>query len=339
MKVAALTGGRDVPSARFRVRQLIPDLRKEAVYVTELVPTHGRYPPPGGVGRRLLWGVSALAERVPYVAHTHHYDITLLQRELLSTFVTLEPFTKRPRVLDVDDAIFLRRQGKAAEGLARMSDLVICGNDFLAEHFIKWNRKVVVIPTAVDTERFSPIESSSDIVDRPIIGWIGTSGNFKYLYQIEKALENVMRKCNGMILRVIADKRPRFKGRLNDRLEFIQWSPDIEASGVKTMSIGIMPLGDGDWERGKCAYKMLQYMSCGVPVVASPVGMNAEVLSLGTVGFSANSYNEWIESLEQLLMNESLRDHMGKIGRDVVKRFFSLEVVAESLAENLMRFK
>lgn len=339
MRVAALTGGKNVPSARFRVRQLIPYLHQAGIHVTEFVPRFSRYPP-SGTSRRLVWGTAAIIERLPTVVCTHRYDMTLLQRELLSTLVSLEPFTKRPRVLDVDDAIFTHRQGNTARRLAKLVDLIICGNDFLAEYFSRWNTNVVIIPTGVDTSRFSPMENGDEkSIGKSVVGWIGTSGNFKYLYQIRSALEKVIRQHDEVVLRVVADRAPRFKGILEDRLEFIKWSPFVEAQSIQSMTIGLMPLADGFWERGKCAYKMLQYMSCGIPVVASPVGMNAQVLSLGNVGFPAKEENDWVESLSILLMNKSLRDRMGEIGRSVVEKNFSLGVVSELVAKSLSPFK
>lgn len=337
VKVAALTGGKNVPSARFRVRQLIPSLSEHGVELREFVPLVSKYPPERKY-LRPAWGVAALAARIPAVFATHRYDIVLLQRELVSTFVTLEPLTKRPRVLDVDDAIYLHRGGRFAERLAKLVDLVICGNDFLADRFSKWNKNVTVIPTAVDTRRFVPLEQPQQ--DRGeqkyVIGWIGTSSNFKYLYSVEAALKEIVAMFPEAIFRVIADKRPRFHLFPEERLEFIAWSPTNEVGSIQTMTVGIMPLADGEWERGKCSYKMLQYMACGIPVVVSPVGMNAQILSLGEVGLPASTHAEWVEALQWILgAGEEARRKMGQEGRRVVEKYFSIEVIAPRLAQVL----
>jgi len=323
-----------VPSARFRVRQLIPALSRLGVDMHEFTPLISRYPPPQK-WLRPMWALASLAGRVPAVIATHVYDAVLLQRELLSTLVTLEPFTKRPRVLDVDDAIFLYRGGKHARRLALQSDLIICGNDFLAERFALWNRNVVVIPTAVDTLRYMPRKRSFDLGDKLVVGWIGTSGNFKYLHQIVTALEKVLKTLPNVVLRVIADKQPLFRGILKERLDFIRWSPETEVTGIQSMTVGIMPLADTEWERGKCSYKMLQYMACGIPVVVSPVGMNAQVLALGGAGIGASSQNEWVDALLLLLLDERERDRMGRIGRCIVEDHFSIDAVTLLVAQQL----
>lgn len=333
VKVVAFTGGKNVPSARFRVRQLIPFLAKYGVELHEFVPLVSKYPPERK-WLRPIWGIAALAVRVPVVFAAQRYDVVFFQRELVSTFVTFEPFTKRPRVLDVDDAIYLHRGGRFAERLARLVDLVICGNNFLADRFSKWNKNVTVIPTPVDVHRFVP--SKSPQREKCVIGWIGTSSNFKYLYSIEAALKEVIKIFPHVFLRVIADKRPSFRIIPNERVQFIPWSPANEVKAVQSMTVGIMPLADGEWERGKCSYKMLQYMACGVPVVVTPVGMNAQILALGKVGLAATSHEEWIEALRWIITaDEEVRESMGREGRRVVEKHFSVDVIAPRLAQVL----
>ncbi len=339
VKVAALTGGRNVPSARFRVRQLIPLLSEYGVKVREFVPWVSKYPPERKY-LRPAWGVAALAVRIPTIFATYCYDVVLFQRELISTFVTVEPLTRRPRVLDVDDAIYLHRGGRFAKRLARLVDLIICGNEFLADWFSKWNKNVTVIPTAVDTRRFVPLErpDRDNMEEKHIIGWTGTSSNFKYLYSIEPALKRVMEMFPNVILRVIADKEPNFPTISKERIEFIPWSPESEVKGVQRMSVGIMPLADGEWEKGKCSYKMLQYMACGIPVVVSPVGMNAQILALGEIGLAASSQDEWVETLRRMLTaSKKEREKMGREGRRVAETYFSVEVIAPQLAQVLKK--
>ena len=334
IRVAALTGGENVPSARYRVRQLIPALLQQGIDMREFIPPISKYPPPQKE-LRPFWAFIALFGRLSSVIATYQYDVVLLQRELVSTLVTFEPFTKHPRVLDVDDAIFLHRRGKFAIRLARLSELIICGNDYLAEHFIQWNKNVVVIPTGIDIKRYIPAKKNLNPQDKLIIGWIGTSGNFKYLYKIELALEIIMNLLPDAILLVVADKKPKFRGRLNKILEYIRWSPKTEINNIQRMTVGIMPLADTEWERGKCSYKMLQYMACGIPVVVSPVGMNTQVLSLGKAGIGAKSQDEWVNALVALLSNDNERKKMGISGRYIVEKYFSIDVIAPRLGQQL----
>jgi len=331
IRVAAFTGGATVPSARFRVRQYIPSLLREGICVEVMYRHLGSYPPKEK-WLRPLWAGATLLEMIPKVIKSHSYDVVLLQREMLSTFVTLEPLTKKPRILDVDDAIFLQRNGDLARRLAQMSDRVICGNAYLADWFSSWNRNVTVIPTAVDTVRYVPRTARGQSEGRKVIGWIGTSGNLKYLYSIEAALAKVMIIQPDAKIRIVCDQVPEFRLIEAKRCEFIRWSESIEVESIQSMDIGIMPLEDSAWARGKCSFKMLQYMSCGVPVVVSPVGMNAEVLAMGNVGIGACTQEQWLDALVALFDSAAMRSDMGAVGRRVAVESFSIHALAPRLA-------
>lgn len=331
ISVAALTGGREVPSARFRIRQYIGRLSTYGISVTEFSAPLGRYPPRNHLIRP-LWAAATLATQLPGILMSHRCDITLLQREILSTFVTFESLTKRPTVLDVDDAIFLHRGGGFARRLAELSDKVICGNAYLAEWFGRCNKNVDIVPTAVDTERYLPDAETKPSGQPLVIGWIGTSGNYKYLYGIEGALEKVMRAHPGTRLKVVGDQLPEFRHLPLDQVDFVPWSEAIEVQAIQSMDIGIMPLEDSPWARGKCSFKMLQYMACGLPVVVSPVGMNVEVLAMGNVGIGASTGGQWVEALVSLLDNQGLRSGMGASGRRVVEESYSINALAPRLA-------
>lgn len=333
-RIAAFTGGISVPSARFRVRQYIPALRWESIEVEEFASGFGKYPPRYRWARP-FWALATLAERLPDVVMSHRYDAVLLQREIMSSFVTLEPLTARPRILDVDDAIFLQRGGGFAKRLAELSDKVVCGNTYLAEWFGRWNRHVDIIPTAVDAERYFPNPSAKSPGQPLVIGWIGTSGNYKYLYGIESALVKVMRAYPGARLKVVGDRMPEFRNLPPGQIDFVPWSEAIEVQTIQSMDVGIMPLEDSPWARGKCSFKMLQYMATGLPVVVSPVGMNAEVLTLGELGIGATTEKQWIDGLIALLEDRTLRARFGAEGRRVAESSFSIRVVAPRLARSL----
>jgi glycosyltransferase involved in cell wall biosynthesis len=264
---------------------------------------------------------------------SYHHDMTLLQREMVSTHFTLEPFTKRPRLFDVDDAIWLLRGGGFAKRLAGNCDSVICGNTFLAENFSKWNSRVCVIPTAVDTDRYVPVKP----IEEPVIGWSGVSGGFHHLYAIESALSIVLEQVPGARIRIVSDSNPSFREIPRDRIEFVRWSQKNEVQAIQGMAIGIMPLEDSLWARGKCSYKMLTYMACGLPVVVSPVGTNAEILSYGVVGFGPRSAGEWISMLSFLCEDMSERIRLGEFGRQVVLERYSANKVTKMLAKFLLK--
>jgi len=285
--------------------------------------------PPRRRALRPVWGGVTLLQRIPALLRSRAYAVTLLQRELVSTLFTLEGWTGRPRVLDVDDAVWLHARRDAIRRIARRCETVICGNAFLAEYFQAFHSDVRIVPTAVDTDRFAPAARPAG---PPIIGWTGTSSNFRYLEDIESALGEVLRARPTVRVRVVADAPPPFRRLPGDRVDFVPWSPAVEASAVQGMTVGIMPLRDSAWERGKCSHKMLLSMAAGIPVVVSPVGMNRDVLGLGPVGVAATTPDEWREALIGLLDDPATATRMGAAGREVAVRHFSLAVLAPALA-------
>lgn len=320
-----------MPSRRFRVAQLIPTLLEQGINIDELVPLIPKYPPKQLL-MRPFWFAGAIIERLPFVYHSYRADIVLFQREMISTLVTLEPFCKRPRIFDVDDAIFLRRNGRAAKKIAQSCDLVVCGNSYLAERFAVWNKSVVIIPTAVDSTKYTP--TVTNIKDGEItIGWIGSSSNLTYLLEIEDALFEILNNNPETRLKVICNSRPRFKKIPDTEYVFTPWSPSTEVSALQSISIGIMPLRNTDWEKGKCSYKMLQYMSCGKPVVVSPVSMNKTILGMGNIGYGASSKEDWIACIGELIESPAMRNQMGLSGRQIVENYFDISRISKLYAD------
>jgi glycosyltransferase involved in cell wall biosynthesis len=333
MKVGAVTGGRLVPSARFRVRQYMAPLKRHGIALSEFEAHTSCYPPRAGYIRP-FWGALRLAEMGLAAHWTRQFDVTLMQREMVSTFATLESFTRSPRVLDVDDAIHLLRGGQAARKLAQLSERVICGNGHLAEIYRQWNSDVVVLPTPVDTDKYTPVEA---VAEKPelVLGWIGTSANLQYLQAIEGALSVVLSKHPHALLKVVCDRPPEFKTLSLEQVRHVPWREETEVELIQSFDVGLMPLADSPWARAKCSFKMLQYMSCGLPVVVSPVGMNAEVLSQAAIGFAAMGDDEWIGRLDELLSQATLRATLGRAGRTLAVSDFSLSSLAPRLAQFL----
>jgi glycosyltransferase involved in cell wall biosynthesis len=330
LRVTAYTGGKDVPSARFRVRQYIPALSQLGIDIRERAARFGCYPPTMRC-LRPAWGVLALAERFYAALGSRDTDVTLLQREMLSTFATVERFTKVPRILDVDDAIWLLRGGQSAISLARCCDLVICGNRYIADFFGDYTRNVVVLPTPVDTDRYRPGEGGKR--DMRVICWSGTSSGLPFLHGIEPTLSAVLAVGPERRLRVICDKPPRFRRLPADQVEFVLWSEGVEVTAIQGADLAIMPLDDSPWARGKCSYKLLTYMACGLPVVATPVGMNRELLARGTAGLAASSPADWADAIESILASPARAAEMGAAGRELVTRDYSLRTLSLRMAE------
>lgn len=175
LQVAAYTGGVNVPSARFRVRQYIENLKDNGIHLDEIISQSGSFPPKKKIDR-LSWATKTMLEQVPRVILSRKYDVTLLQREMISTYYTFERFTKKPRVLDVDDAIFLNNSGEFSKKLAINCQHIICGNEYLANWFYQWNKNITIQATAVDANLYKPVEqkkisilSWSDGLERLVI--------------------------------------------------------------------------------------------------------------------------------------------------------------------------
>jgi Glycosyl transferases group 1 len=323
-----------VPSARARVRQYINPLSKLGIAVHE-------YPLPWGNilprqrGLRPLWMAATAAARTAALTCSWKADVTWISRQFLPAFAPLQALAKRPMILDVDDAVWLNTGGHRARDLAKASDLIVCGNSFLANHFSRWNTNVTIIPTAVNTAWYRPRRNKVGAgVTAPalVLGWTGTSGNFPFLYSIERALMRVLQHCSRAKLLIVADRPPQFKLLPESRVEFELWTPRTELAAFAHMSIGLMPLADTAWCNGKCSYKMLCYMAAGLPVVVTAAGMNREILALGEVGLSASSEHQWVDALIALLSDADLRQRMGAAGRVVVEEHFSLQRLTQQYA-------
>jgi len=346
IEVAALTSGRNVPSRRFRVAQHIGPLQDLGVCVTEYPAVVSKYaslplwpqrwPRQYGYPLYGAWQAVKLAARMPGVMGSWRSRVTWLERELISGAPTLEFFLRRPLVFDVDDAIWLSPPfGRlAAKSMARRADVVLAGNRYVADWFGRYAREVRIVPTAVDTDRFRPSRSEPrDAGSIFTIGWTGISWNLPYLAAIEEPLAQFLRDCSGTRLLVIADRPPVLKRIPADRLEFQLWNPAVEAEAILRMDLGLMPLPDNAWTRGKASFKMLQYMACGLPVIVSPVGMNLEVLALGRVGLAATSPGDWYQALVCLYQDRDLGWRLGRTGRALVESQFSRAVVSKKLAD------
>jgi glycosyltransferase involved in cell wall biosynthesis len=319
-----------VPSARARVRQYIDPLSKLGIAVHE-------YPLPWGNilphrrSLRPLWIAATGLCRTATLTCSWRADVTWISRQVLPAFAPLHPLAKHPMILDVDDAVWLNTGGHRAQDLARASDLVVCGNSFLADQYYRWNRNVTIIPTAVNTSWYRP-RAAGARDETLTLGWTGTSGNFSFLYTIEVALERILARFENVQLLIVADRPPAFHRLPPARVHFESWTPRTELAAFARMSIGLMPLADTAWCNGKCSYKMLCYMAAGLPVVVTPAGMNREVLALGEVGFGASGEDEWFSALSTLLSEAKLRHRMGSAGRAVVERFYSLHKLAAQYA-------
>jgi glycosyltransferase involved in cell wall biosynthesis len=323
IKVKALTSSRDDPSTRFRVRQFISPLRELGIEVSEHYPLISKY-------RTEPLPLLTMLTRLPGLLASRFGDITWFGRELVSGRSTLERFAGMKRLFDVDDAIWLVYPNAFSEEIALRSDGVIAGNNFLAEHYRKHGARVWVVPTSVETSvwRPAPEKEKTDWT----IGWTGTWSNLKYLYAVEEPLAEFLVQHKESRLLIVCDRRPQFERIPQDRWRFVQWSPETEVGPVQLMDVGLMPLADTEWARGKCAFKMLSYMSSGVPVIASPFGVNEEIFQRARVGFPATTPDDWYAALDSLYNDRAAAARMGLEGRRIVEEYYSVKNSAAMLA-------
>ncbi len=335
IEVAALTSGSHVPSSRFRVRQYIRPLAEHGFVVREYCPLIEKFAAPIHPRVDPLMRAAKLASRVPGILLARRAGLVWIEREFLTGRATWERFLPHPKVLDVDDAIWLHA---AAENdfsvtIAKGCAGVIAGNRYIQAHYESTGIRTWLFPTGVDTERWKPGSARKDEDLSPfVVGWTGTSSNLEYLSAIEDPLEEFLRRVPAARIKVVCDSPPRFARIPDEKILFVPWSPERECHAVQGMDIGLMPLPDTDWARGKCSLKMLLYMATGIPVVASPVGTNREIFERGSIGFPASLPRDWFASLMFAYENPLVRKGMGEEGRRIAVNGFSTSVLSRRLS-------
>ena len=335
---------------RFRVSQYIPYL-KRAGFDVAISPFYSReyfgiVYRPGNYLRKAAGFVALTWRRIRELGSIRHYDVVLLYREAIPIGPPLvERWIRQlgiPIVYDFDDAIFLPaisdankafaflKSPRRASQILAMSQQASVGNEFLAGYARQFNNNVTVIPTAVDTNRFVPRADAPETAGRkPVVGWIGSPTTFRYLESLKDVLATVAAR-HPFTLKVSGAGRPvHFPGVDVDE---VPWSMADEVTLFNTCDIGVYPLTDDDWSRGKCGFKAIQFMACGVPVVAAAVGVNREIISHGVDSMLASTPQEWIEHLSRLLADASLRQRMAVAGRRTIQARYSLDVTAPQLA-------
>ena len=261
-------------------------------------------------------------------------DVVVLQRKLMPIWQLYTLRCSAPRLIfDFDDAIFhrdsyshkglhcLRRQ-LAFSALVESADRVVAGNGFLGEQTARWTAadKIQVIPTCLDPDSY-PLASHHRTGKGVQLVWVGSSSTLRGLEQIQPQLEVIGRKVPGTSLKLISD---RFLKLHHLPVIPCPWTASHEAVDVASADVGISWVPDDLWSRGKCALKVLQYMAAGLPVVANPVGVQADLVRPGETGFHAQTPEEWVEAIARLAADPALRRRMGLAGRERVEQEFSV---------------
>lgn len=318
MKIIFLTHFSD-QGHRFRVEQYFP-------YLVNCQIEPKWQPLPG-----------ALKERFSVYRYLPFYDVVCIQRRLLSPLEFYWVRKKSPKILfDLDDAIMYRSSSSPRphsisrrlkfKWMVKGSDVVTVGNQFLKNEVLKVDqqKRVIVIPTSIDTSLYPKKKKISDGPEI-ILGWIGTRGNLKYLQELDPVFETLAQKFPHLQLKIVSDQ---FLDSCHLPVIKKSWKLEDENEDLISFDIGLMPLGNDLWSRGKCGLKIIQYLSVGVPVVCTPVGVNCDIIKNGYNGFWATTHREWVENIETLIQDGKLREEMGLHGIGEVEKEYSLSVTS-----------
>jgi glycosyltransferase involved in cell wall biosynthesis len=265
----------------------------------------------------------------------YKYDRVVIEKELFPYFFSWFEkglhLLKVKYIVDYDDAIFHNYDlstnklisyclKNKINNVMKYSGCVVVGNGYLAERAKDSGaKKIMLLPTVINTELYSAKNNYAG--SKVIIGWIGSPSTFKYVKNSTAVFSKLL-ELDNVELHIIGATQDL---GLGDKVKYLKWTEDSEIALISNFDIGIMPLENTPWELGKCAYKLIQYMGCGVPVVASAVGMNKEVVEDGINGFLVEGQESWLTSLSQLIESSDLRETFGKKGRLKVEAKFSIQ--------------
>lgn len=340
MRVLALVPGLyDIsPSQRYRIEQWEPLLRERGVEITyepfECAELNTLLYQQGKMARKMMLVAQGFARRFEVVKKARDFDLVYILREaaLLGPpiFERLVHKTGVPIVFDFDDAIFVSYRSPSngylsylkfaskTKTICRMASHVMVGNPYLAEYARQVNDHVTVIPTTIDTRRYHvPPEKNSN--GPLVIGWTGSHSTVQHLDTLRGALKKLAAQ-DKFCLRVIGT--PVYDCPPID-VEAMRWRAKTEVDDLAPIDIGIMPLPEDKWSKGKCGAKALQFMGMGIPTVCSPVGVNSEIIQDDQNGFLASTEDEWVDKLSRLLRSAELRRRLGHAGRVTVEQKYS----------------
>lgn len=335
------------PSQRFRVELFFPLLQqyntdyKVESFIDEaswnILYMHGSF-------LQKVWGIiKGFLRRIKTVLFTvSHYDYIFIHRESsplgppVFEFIISKIWRKKI-IYDVDDAIWIPNTTKEnklvswikafwkVKYICKWAYKVVGGNDYLCNYARKYNSNVFLIPTCVDVVNHH-VGCKDQHTEKIVIGWTGSHSTMIFLNSILEVLQKITKDFNTETI-IISNKAPQFH---LDNMRFIPWNESSEIADLLQMNIGIMPLEDDPWCEGKCGFKLIQYMSLCIPAIASPIGVNKEMIEEGINGLLCTTKEEWYNSLVILIQNEQLRVKMGLAGKEKVAATYSVQANAGS---------
>lgn len=323
-------------SSRLRSIQYIPFIQKEGFTVenfclisNEQISNKYKY----GKYKKLeiIW---SYINRCKQLIMSNREEIIIIEKEVfpyLPYFFEKIFLIKKKYILDYDDAIFHNYDshsskviqllfGKKISKLIQKSSLVFCGNTYLYDYSMQNNKNSFIIPTVIDVDRYL-MKSSENLNKKIKIVWIGSPSTIKYLSQIKNVFINLS-SIHEFTLKVIGVENFYID---SVEVENVQWSEATEVNEISECDIGIMPLANTKWEQGKCGYKLIQYMACALPVVASGIGANNEIVINNKSGFLVDHEEDWIQKLSELICSYELRNSFGIQGRKIVEEKYCIQ--------------
>lgn len=329
------------PSQRFRFEQYFPFFADKNIdYHTSPFldeATWKIFYKKGYFFKKTLGIIKGLINRHLLIFKIHQYDKLFIHREAAMVGPAYfewiyAKILKKEIIFDFDDAIWLKDVSNANENLSWLkfpnktkaiitySKTIIAGNNYLAHYAKQFNNNVFVIPTTIDTNyHFIANKKTAKSIK---IGWTGSVTTNKHLALVINIIKELAKKYPHIEIIMISNQ-PIIQSDL--KIKFIAWNQESEINDLSQINIGIMPLPDDKWAKGKCGFKGLQYMALEIPTIMSPVGVNTEIIQDGVNGFLANSNEEWFNKLESLILSEDLRVKLGKAGRQTVIEKYSVE--------------
>jgi glycosyltransferase involved in cell wall biosynthesis len=324
--------GSQAASTRYRLTQYVPLLHNEGIDLQVESLLGNDYIKRTFAGQKYpLWHILRdYLGRVELLLRQHSYDVAIVHYELFPLLpgIIESRLLRIPYIYDFDDALFLKyrsdRFKRVSFFLQDKFDLVLsraaavtAGNHYLADYAKRWNPATQLLPTVVDTDRY--IHSPNKREDVFTVGWIGSPSTSVYLSELRQPLAQLGQE--GPVRFVVVGGH----SAAIEQVEVVNmpWSEETEVTVINTFDVGVMPLFDDQWARGKCAFKLIQYMACGVPVVASPVGANVHVVD-GACGLLPGGPQAWLDALRRLRDDRALRQSMGTAGRRRVEQLYSL---------------
>ena len=324
-------------SSRMRCFQYIPLLAQYGIHVDVQSLYDDRYLMNLYGANRRRWHniLTNYLRRITALFTLGQYDLLWIEQELFPWLPPLAEWLlvkcKVPYVVDYDDAIFhrydLHRQplirrilGRKIDFIMSRAETVIAGNRYLSKRAVEAGaRRVAIIPTVIDLERYVP--RPNDERKRLTIGWIGSPATYPFFESVSPLLVDLVKRFP-IRVEVVGGLETGRQGAWP--FTYHRWCEALEVHRLNQFDIGIMPLPDTPWTRGKCGYKLIQYMACSIPVVASKVGANIDIVESGKNGFLVSTTKEWIDAIECLVTDTVLRRTMGQQGRRRVEARYHL---------------